>query len=207
MTATVADALRAVLPQVAATLVTPPAWGRLVACAEALPLSSGGGIECHLDQPRRADLAVRYTAAELPRLAALPGVQPELAGLGDYWRPRGRATVGARMVWLEFDVQADHAPVLSVFAGPGYPPGGKPPETPDLAEWAVVLKAMWPATPPEAADRVAWLQRALPAEAWIGYLGVMRGDALRATVSGVAPYDVAALLHRLDWPGDPARTP
>jgi len=200
---TVADVLRALTPSVGAALVTPAAWWHLLETGAALPLSSGGGIECHLDCPDRADLAVRYLGTELATAASLLGTVTGAAELGQRWRAAPPSPAGARMLWLEFDVQAGIAPVPSVFAGPGYPPAGKPACVPDVAEWTAMIDALWPAAPTEAAGRVSQLLRALPVEAWIGYLGVMRGRELRATVSGMTPGDVPRLLQRLRWPGDP----
>ena len=194
----VADVLGAVSASVPATLVTPQAWQRLVTAAQALPLSGGGGLECYPGCADRAGLGVRYQGTELSRLASFGGISTGVAMLARY------LSNGAHRMWVELDVRADLVPAMSVFAGPGNPPGGRPVRLPEMAEWDVVIDTLWPAAPPEASEGVAWLLRALPHDAWIGYLGVMRRRDLRATVSGVVPHDVPGLLQRLRWPGDPA---
>ncbi len=183
-------------------LVAPAAWTRLLHAATSLPPSTGGGIECHLTDPDRADLAVRYFDGELQAVAEA-ATTAQLAGFARLAAAPGRA--GRRIGWLELDVPAQGAPLVSVFAGPGYPPGGAPANLPDVAEWDAILSALWPAAPAAVAAHLRRLLAALPAGAWMGYLGFMRGRDLRATISGVAAEAVPALLVRIGWPGDPAR--
>jgi len=184
-------------------LVAPAAWQRLLHAADSLPPSSGGGIECHLTDPDRADLAVRYLEEELPAVTQAAATAP----LSGFARLRAAATghTGRRIAWLELDVPVAGAPVASVFAGPGYPPGGAPPAPPDSAEWDSILRSLWPAAPDATRAESRRLLACLPAGAWMGYLGLMRGGELRATISGVQPAAVPAFLARIGWPGDAAR--
>ena len=103
------------------------------------------------------------------------------------------------MLWLELDLPGGTAPRPSVFAGPGNPPQGRPAAGPDDDEWDAVVALLKPG---QSAASLTQLRSALPASAWIGYVGAMRGVELRATVSGLTPEQIPVLLHRIAWRGD-----
>jgi hypothetical protein len=186
------DALRAVGPALPPGLIDAAAWRRLLAAADEVPLTTGGGIECRLDDPGRADLAVRFrsdVAAEWAQMDAAAG----LSGLGGLLHGRS-----LRLLWLERDVVEDAAAVPSVFAGPGNPPFGAPADPPDEAEWCAIVAQLWAGTGYAALQRLA---AALPDGAWVAYLGLLRGRERRAVVAGLAPAEIIPLLDRLGWPG------
>lgn len=206
MEAVVGDALRVLSCAAKSFLVAPSAWQRLVETGDRIPLTSGGGIECRPDDPDRADFAVRFMSTEAATealldspLAAAGEAGPGLAGLGRHWlREAGRPS-GPRMLWLELDLQPGSPPTPSVFAGPGNPPRGRPAGLPDDDEWAAIISLLRPGPPVSGAAR---LFSVLPRGAWVGYIGIMRGRELRATVSGLKPEEVPDLLRRLAWSGE-----
>ncbi len=188
-----ADALRAVGAALPPGLIDAAAWRRLLAAADDLPLTSGGGIECRLDDPSRADLAVRFRSdlpAELAQMDAacrVPGLRNLLQG------------GGLRLLWLELDLQDGAPPVASVFAGPGNPPFGAPADPPGAAEWRAIALHLWAGAGQAPLDA---LRAGLPDGAWIAYLGLLRGQERRAVVAGLASAQIPPLLDRLGWPGD-----
>jgi hypothetical protein len=206
MKATVGDVLRVLTGVINPALITPSAWQRLLDTGDRIPLSSGGGIECRPADPDCADLAVRFLSTEKvtdalldPPLVVAGEAGPALAGLARRWRAETGPPPRRRMLWLELDLGAGSPPIPSVFAGPGNPPRGTPDGLPDDEEWRAIVNLLRPGCPACAVDRLLGV---LPRGAWIGYIGIMRGRELRATVSGVTPDEVPSLLCRLAWPGE-----
>jgi hypothetical protein len=184
-----------VAPALPPGLITAAAWRRVLAQADAQPLTSGGGIECHLADPGRADLALRFRS-DLPAERARMDAAVGLPGMADLFRGPG-----LRLVWLELDLPELGAPVASVFAGPGTPPFGAPADPPDDAEWEAIAGLLWAGAEQAAFDG---LRAALPEGAWIAYLGLLRGRERRAVLAGATPDNIPRLLDRLGWPGDRA---
>ena len=98
------------------------------------------------------------------------------------------------MLWVELDLRAGGLPVPSIFVGPGNPPRGAPANLPDNDEWQAIVNLLRPGVPARAVERLLGV---LPRGAWVGYIGIMRGRELRATVSGLIPDEVRPLLHRI----------
>jgi hypothetical protein len=205
-TATIGDALGAVAGSIGSAIVTSAAQERLLEVGDKIPLSSGAGIECPLNDPDRADLAVRFLSTE-PATDALSDTPllidgdaaAAVAGMARRWCGDASRASGARIMWLELDLPAGSTPIPSVFVGPGNPPRGAPVDRPTDDEWAAVVDLLCPRQP---AWMVEKLCAALPSGAWIGYVGVMRGRELRATVSGLSAADIPPLLDRINWPGE-----
>jgi hypothetical protein len=202
----VGDALRVVADALRPALLAPTARQRLLEVGDRIPLSSGGGIECRVDDPDRADLAVRFFRTELAidALTRAPLVIANkagaaVAGLARGWYMDRRLAPSARILWLELDLPDRAAPTPSIFVGPGNPPRGAPVDQPTNDEWATIVDLLCPG---QSASVVAKLRSALPDGAWIGYLGMMRGHELRATISGLSAADIPSLLHRITWPGE-----
>jgi hypothetical protein len=200
------DALRAVAGALDPALLASTAQQRLFEAGDRIPLSSGGGIECRVDDPDRVDLAVRFFRTELPidALTHAPPlitskVEAMVTGLVRGWYMDPRLAPSARILWLELDLPARAAPIPSIFVGPGNPPRGAPIDQPTNDEWATIVDLLCPG---QSVSMVAKLHSALPDGAWIGYLGVMRGCELRATISGLSAVDIPSLLHRITWPGE-----
>ena len=205
MKATVGDALRALTDAINPVLITPSAWQRLVDTGNRIPLSSGGGIECRPADPDCADLAVRFLSTEVgtdglldPPLDVAGAANAVVAGVVRRWRTEGSAKP-TRVLWVELDLRAGGLPVPSIFVGPGNPPRGAPANLPDNDEWQAIVNLLRPGVPARAVERLLGV---LPRGAWVGYIGIMRGRELRATVSGLTPDEVRPLLHRLAWPGE-----
>ena len=179
-----------------------------------MPLVSGFGIECSPPATDRADLAIRLLQGEPATRAVLRGEPIAWAGpaaealqrLARRWWGASRpdAPPGSRILWLERDL-AESVTGTSLFAGPGNPPDGPPAGMPDAAEWAAIAAALSPQDVSGiVAASVEWLRQTLPSHAWLGYVGIMRDERVRATISGLSADEIPDLLLALGWPGSPA---
>lgn len=175
-------ALSAVDDCLAPALATEEARQRVRRAAAAIPPVSGLGLECHLGDPDRVDLAVR-------------------------WRRHERAASGApwdAVAWRCFDGNAPSGAYLG--------PGANATERctrDELDDWLAGLDALTheqgARVPATAHPTLAALFERLGEEERVTYLGFLPGrdaEAVRVVIGGVPADGLPACLDRLGWPGD-----
>lgn len=211
------DVIRAVAPALDRALVSEQALAGLTAAGDLLPLTTGGGFECHLGQPDRVDLAVRFMTEDGGREAlqgalarpAGPLSGPEWGGIRQLvqaWTAPGHPAYSrVRNLWLEWDLGTTRARLPGVFFDVAPGPGGIDGEVDLALALAGALKGR--ALPPEVWERMAACCRGLPTHAWLRYVGVMlgrEGDGIRLALYGLRPQDLTQYLEAAGWPGEPA---
>lgn len=198
------DALDSVAPALPAALVSGSCLVGLRALIGPFPAVSGWGLECHLGEPDRVDLAVRFTKDEggaeaLSRLAARRGWHG-VGALSALWRDTG-CDIGqiARFVWLELDADSQETAPPGVFVDIG----AAAPRT-----WVEVAETIAGGPLPEGTvDCAASIHDALPPGASVRYIGVMPGRdplALRIAVYGLSPNEILPFTTLAGWSGDEA---
>lgn len=204
-------------------LVAPTAAARVLALAATLPALPGGGLECHLKDRERVDVAVRLLADDGGRdalLARHPALRfpaalttgatwQRLRTLGERWATAGTAeSRELSSVWLEFDLpedeDADPARLIpSVFLGCRTPAHQAPSDKAWLADAATLLAA--PRSEPVLRAALVRAEAQGAAGAELAFVGLMlsREEAgVRVVLKGL---DAAALHRRvaaLGWTGD-----
>lgn len=214
-----ADCLRAAGIETASALIAPAALARVMALGAALPALHGGGLECHLLDRERVDVAVRllpldggrdallgrHPTLHFPPSLARSAPWQRLQTLGERWAAAGTAEHrGLESVWLEFDLPAGSALYIpSLFIGCRSGAAAERSAPRWLAESAAIL-----AGPASAASVRAGLLRweALPqVGARLVFVGLMlsRQDAgVRLVLKGLAADALHRYVAMLGWPGD-----
>lgn len=216
-----ADCLQAAGIHTRCGWLSPAARDRVQKLAALLPAVAGGGIECHLADPARADIAIRLSAKDggrdalldrHPSLRFAPAltrteVWTRLQQLGERWARRD-TPLAARLqaLWLEFDLPAaDLLPVPSVFLGIDPVAAALPRDLSWLSNAARSLCG------PDLAEGLqAGLQAPLLAAAATGrltFVGLMlarRTASIRVVLGDLKLGQLVEQAEALGWPGERA---
>lgn len=217
-----ADCLQAAGIHTRCDLISAAARDRVLQLGARIPALAGGGIECHLTDPNRADVAIRLSAEDGGR-EALRGHHPSLRfapalthsrvwsrlrQLAERWADRDSPLhTGLQTIWLEFDLPAtDQVHVPSVFLGlrPVAATASR-----DLSWLTAAARVLC------GEDLSDGLQAGLRAPVFsstatgrLTFVGLMlarRAEAVRVVLGDLNRSQLVQQATMLGWPGDAAR--